>query len=107
MEENYSYWKSIMHIYVNSLDKDMCDTITQNNVNGVVTSKSEALWNNNDKKNSLNLINCLNALGNLISNEIATNKVVRYLTRNWKPKVIVIKEANNLATLDLTTLFGI
>ena len=40
-----------MHIHVNSYDKDMCDAITQNNANGVVTSKPEARWNNDDIKN--------------------------------------------------------
>ena len=29
------------------------------------------------------------------------------LNREWKPKVIAIKEANNLKALDLTTLFGL
>ena len=71
-----------MHIHVNSYDKDMHDAITQNNAKGVVTSKSEALWND-DKKNTLNLINSLNAPGNLISNAIAAKKVVRCLIRNW------------------------
>ena len=61
---------------------------------------------NDDKKKTLNLINRLNALGNLISNEISSNKVVRCLTRIWKPKVTTIKEANDLTTLDITTLFG-
>lgn len=50
-------------------------------------------------------INSLNALGNPISNAIATNKVLRYLTRDWIPKVTKFKEDNNLNTLDLTTLF--
>lgn len=29
-----------------------------------------------------------------------------YLDREWQPKVTVIKDANNLLTLDITTLFG-
>ena len=53
----------------------------------------------------LHLINRLNFLCDHISNSIATKKVLRCLTRNWKLKVTVIKEANNLATLDLTALF--
>ena len=57
------------------------------------------------QKRFSHLINRLNLLGNLISNAIATNKFLRYLTKNWKPKVTAIKEANNLETLDLTTLF--
>ena len=84
----------------------MCDTITQKNANVVVTSKLEALWNNDDKKISSNLINCLSALGMPISNAIATNKVLRCLTSNQKPKVAVIKEDNDLTTLNLITLIG-
>ncbi|XP_050889217.1 pre-mRNA-splicing factor CWC15-like [Lathyrus oleraceus] len=58
------------------------------------------------KKRFTHLINRLNALGNLISNVIATNKVLRCLNREWEPKVIAIKEANDLKALDITTLFG-
>ena len=76
-EENYNYWKACMHIDVNSHDKDMCDTITQNKANGIVTSKSKALWNYDDKRNSSNLINCLNILGMPISNAIATKFFLR------------------------------
>ncbi|XP_050919464.1 uncharacterized protein LOC127137007 [Lathyrus oleraceus] len=58
------------------------------------------------QKRFTHLINKLNDLGNRISNAIATNKVLRCLNREWKPKVTVIKEANNLKALDLTALFG-
>ena len=75
-------------------------------VDGGVTPKPEALWNNDDKKNTINLINRLNALGMPISNAFATNKVLRCLTRSKQPKVTAIKEANDLTTLDLTTLIG-
>ncbi|XP_050902822.1 uncharacterized protein LOC127115287 [Lathyrus oleraceus] len=51
------------------------------------------------------LINRLNSLGKPISNNIATNKVLRSLNREWKPKVVAIKEANDLKVLDFTTLF--
>lgn len=110
--KNYSYWKACMRIHVNSYDKGVWGVI-QNGptpvthlVDGVVTPKSEALWNDNDKKNTLNLIKLLNALGNHISNAIATNKILRCLTRNWEPKVTTIKEANDLTKVDLTTFFG-
>lgn len=43
--------------------------------------------------------------GKPISNKIATNKVLRCLSREWQPKEPVIKEANNLTKLDITTLF--
>lgn len=55
------------------------------------------------QKRFIHLINCLNALGKSISNELATNKVLRCLSREWQPKVTTIKEvfargfrANNL-----------
>ena len=31
---------------------------------------------------------------------------MRCINREWQPKVTTIKEANNLTTLDVTTLFG-
>ncbi|XP_050920455.1 uncharacterized protein LOC127138096 [Lathyrus oleraceus] len=37
------------------------------------------------------LINRVNAIGNSISNVIATNKVLRCLNREWQPKVPAIK----------------
>ena len=56
------------------------------------------------QKRFSHLINCLNALGKLVSNKIATNKVLSCINREWKPKVTVIKEASDFTTLDLTTL---
>lgn len=58
------------------------------------------------KKMFIHLINRLNALGKHVSNEIATNKALRCLNREWKPKVTAIKEANNLLTLQITTLLS-
>ena len=58
------------------------------------------------QKRFSHLINRTNTLGKPVPNEIATNKVLRCLNREWQPKVTAIKEANNLTTLDLTTLFG-
>lgn len=57
------------------------------------------------QKRYTHLINCLNALGKPISNEMATNKVLRCRYRECQPKFTSIKEANNLLTLDITTLF--
>lgn len=48
----------------------------------------------------------MNALGKPVSNDIATNKKFRCLTREWKPNVTAIKEANDLLTFDTTILFG-
>ena len=58
------------------------------------------------QKRFTQLINRLNALGNPTSNDIATNKVLRCLNMEWQPKVTIIKEANDLKTLDIITLFG-
>ncbi|XP_050916570.1 uncharacterized protein LOC127131697 [Lathyrus oleraceus] len=58
------------------------------------------------QKRFTHLINKLNALGNLISNPIAINKVLRCLNMEWQPKVTTIKEANDLKAFNLTTLFG-
>lgn len=58
------------------------------------------------QKRFTHLINHLNILGKLVSNKITINKILRCLNREWLPKVTVIKEANNLLALDITTLFG-
>ncbi|MCI61068.1 hypothetical protein A2U01_0082324, partial [Trifolium medium] len=52
------------------------------------------------------LVNRLHGLDSPVSNQVCTNKIIRCLSREWQPKVTAIKEANNLNTLDLTTLFG-
>jgi len=58
------------------------------------------------QKRFTHLINRLHSLGRPVSNDIATNKILRCLNREWQPKVTAIKEANDLTILDLTTLFG-
>ncbi|WJX19176.1 hypothetical protein P8452_08893 [Trifolium repens] len=52
------------------------------------------------------ITNKLHGLGKPITNQDATNKILRCLNRSWQPKVTAIKEANDLTTLSLTTLFG-
>ncbi|KAI5383033.1 hypothetical protein KIW84_070437 [Lathyrus oleraceus] len=42
----------------------------------------------------------------MASRAYTNNKVLRCLSREWQPKVTGIKEANDLTTLDITTLFG-
>ncbi|WJX13358.1 hypothetical protein P8452_03754 [Trifolium repens] len=54
----------------------------------------------------IKITNKLHGLGKPITNQDATNKILRCLSRSWQPKVTAIKEANNLTTLSLTTLFG-
>lgn len=57
-------------------------------------------------KRFTHLINKLDVLDKPIYNDIATNKVFMCLNREWKPKVTPIKQANDLKTLNVTTLFG-
>ncbi|KAK2451034.1 hypothetical protein QL285_010121 [Trifolium repens] len=52
------------------------------------------------------ITNKLHGLGKPITNQDATNKILRCLNRSWQPKVTAIKEANDLTTLSLTTLFA-
>ncbi|KAK2435416.1 gag-protease polyprotein [Trifolium repens] len=52
------------------------------------------------------ITNKLHGLGKPITNQDATNKILRCLNWSWQPKVTAIKEANDLTTLSLTTLFG-
>src|ERR1044072_6466534 len=58
------------------------------------------------QKRFVHLTGRLNALGKPVSNEIATNKILRCLSRECEPKVTTIKEANDLTTLTISTLFG-
>ena len=58
------------------------------------------------QKRFVHPVSRLNAIGKHISNEIANNKILRCLSRESKPKVTAIEEANDLTTLVITTLFG-
>src|SRR3954471_13544466 len=58
------------------------------------------------QKRFVHLKNRLNSLDRHVSNAVATNKILRCLNMEWQPKVTAIKEANDLNTLDITTLFG-
>jgi uncharacterized protein with PIN domain len=51
-------------------------------------------------------VNKLGNLGKTISSQYFANKILRSLNREWQPKVTAIKEAQNLNTLEITTLFG-
>jgi hypothetical protein len=52
------------------------------------------------------VVNKLGNLGKTISSQDCANKILRSLNREWQPKVTTIKEAQNLNTLEITTLFG-
>jgi hypothetical protein len=51
-------------------------------------------------------VNQLHALGNDYSNEDLINKVLRYLSRDWQPKVTAIANTTDPRTMYLATLFG-
>nr|KYP41110.1 hypothetical protein KK1_037535 [Cajanus cajan] len=60
-----------------------------------------------DRKNRFtHIINHLASLGKIFSNEDFINKVLRCLSREWRPKVIAIVESKNLSTMSLASLFG-
>jgi len=52
------------------------------------------------------IVNKLQNLGKDISNQDYTNKILRCMAREWKPKVTAIKESQNLNVLSMITLFG-
>jgi len=52
------------------------------------------------------IINKLQNLGMTISNQDCTNKTLRCMTKEWQPKVTIIKESQNLNALSMITLFG-
>jgi hypothetical protein len=85
--------------------------VEQSKIN-ILIQEFELFCMNDDKtifdmqKRFAYLVNRLRALGKLVSNEVSTNKVLRCLSRNWQPKVTTIKEANDLTTPNLSTLFG-
>src|SRR3954468_24141436 len=58
------------------------------------------------QKRFVHMKNRLNSLDRPVSNAVATNKILRCLNSEWQPKVTAIKEANDINTLDITTLFG-
>ncbi|XP_050906526.1 uncharacterized protein LOC127120164 [Lathyrus oleraceus] len=132
-EKKYSYdWKSI-NILITALGVDeyyrvshctsakaMWDSlqITYEGTNDVKLARINTLTHEFDlfhmedgetiadmQKRFYHLINQLNALGRTTPNDVATNKILRCLNRNWLPKVTEIKEANDLRTLDMATLF--
>lgn len=49
----------------------------------------------------LHLINKLSNLGKTFYNKDFTNKILRSMCREWKPKVTSIKESNDLSILDI------
>lgn len=54
----------------------------------------------------LYLISKLDNFGKSFFKEDCANKILRYMCREWKPKVTTTKESNDLNNLDITKLFG-
>ena len=51
------------------------------------------------------IVNKLKNLGKTILNKYCTTKILRCMTKEWQPKVIAIKEAQNRNVLSMITLF--
>jgi len=58
------------------------------------------------QKRFTHIINHLASLGKIFPNEDLINKVLRCLSREWKPKVTTITESRDLSNMSLATLFG-
>lgn len=58
------------------------------------------------QKRFVHLTNHLMALGYNFTNEELNLKVLRYLTREWKPKVMAILEMQSLSTMKSASLLG-
>lgn len=54
----------------------------------------------------LHLINKRQDLSKIFSNKDCINKILISMCREWQPKVIAIKEVNDISTLDIIKLFG-
>ncbi|GAV65896.1 DUF4219 domain-containing protein/UBN2 domain-containing protein, partial [Cephalotus follicularis] len=82
---NYSFWKTRMTIFLQSLDyqfiSDMFTRFTT-------------------------IINSLKNLGKSYSNQKLIRKILRCLPKIWTPKVTGIEEAKDLSTLPLEQLLG-
>ncbi|KAK2356902.1 gag-protease polyprotein [Trifolium repens] len=109
------------HVSHCSTAKEMWDTLVTNfeGTNEVKISKINTLTQEFElfhmqdgetiadmQQRFVKITNKLHGLGKPITNQDATNKILRCLNRSWQPKVTAIKEANDLTTLSLTTLFG-
>ena len=54
----------------------------------------------------MHIINQLKALGKRYSNAEMVRKILRSLSKTWRPNVIVIQEAKDLNVLNLDALIG-
>ena len=58
------------------------------------------------QKRFVHLTNHLSALGKTLTNDELNLKVLRSLTREWKPKVMAISKKKSLSNMTSATLFG-
>ena len=58
------------------------------------------------QKRFIHIINNVRALGKSFDNEDLTNRVFRYLSRGWLPKMIATCVSKDLSFMSLATLFG-
>jgi hypothetical protein len=52
------------------------------------------------------IVNKLQNIRKIISNQDWTNKILRCMTKEWQPKVTTIMESQNFNVLSMITLFG-
>ena len=58
------------------------------------------------QKRFTHIVNHLASLRKIFPNEDLINKVLRCLSREWKPKVTTITKSRDLTNMSLATLFG-
>ncbi|GAV79547.1 DUF4219 domain-containing protein/UBN2 domain-containing protein, partial [Cephalotus follicularis] len=94
---NYSFWKTRMTIFLQSLDYQLWHIIVNGNR---IESISDMFTR------FTTIVNSLKNLGKNYSNQELVRKILRCLPRSWTPKVTAIKEAKDLSTLPLEQLLG-
>ncbi|GAV57958.1 DUF4219 domain-containing protein/UBN2 domain-containing protein, partial [Cephalotus follicularis] len=87
---NYSFWKTRMTIFLQSLDYQLWHII----------SISDMFTHFNT------IINSLKNLGKSYPNQELVRKILRCLPKSWTPKVTAIEEAKDLTILPLEQLIG-
>ena len=51
------------------------------------------------------IVNHLLGLGKMFEGDELSIKILNYLTRNWEPKITMIKESRDLASMSMEALF--
>ncbi|KAK2382949.1 putative mitochondrial protein [Trifolium repens] len=113
--DHFDYWKSSMRIHINSFDGEVWNAIengpfvpTITDPHGIVENKPMAQWTDDEKKK----VNYDAKAQNILISSLGIEQFYHVShcstakEMSWQPKVTAIKEANDLTTLSLTTLFG-